>query len=213
MDGIDHIVNGDNSPNNSVVVDDGQDLEVVPRKHSGGLSPVVGDLTGDNLGFHELGDGLCGFVSEQLTNRDNAYELVGEVGDVYRIDRLNIDGHSLHGGDGGACGGFFIDGDELGGHQATCGVRGVFEEFADVFGLLGVFLLDGIEDEGLGWIWQGGDDIGGVVGGHLLDEANEFVGFEVGEELTSHDGVSFFDDDFPFVFGEDAVNVETLKRA
>jgi hypothetical protein len=65
-------------------------------------------------------------VDEQLPNRDDPQELVGEICNVDGVDCLNVGGDPLNGGDCRACGGFFVDGDEFGRHETTGGVRGVF---------------------------------------------------------------------------------------
>jgi hypothetical protein len=78
--------------------------------------------------------------------------------------------------------------------------------------LLRVFLFYLVENSGSSWIGQGGDDVGGVVGGHDFDEADELIGVEVCEQLLGDDGAGFFNNDFPGFFGEQAVDIESLKR-
>jgi len=190
LEGVDGVVDGDDTPDDALVIEDWDDNQVVADQRRGNLRPVVVDVAGDDLPGHELGDRSIGLVVEQVPNRHDPREAVVLGRNEEVVDSLGVPS-ALDRADGAPGSRIDVDLDEFGGHQTTGRGRVELDEFADVLGLIWVDLGDALEHRLHHDRRESQDDVGGVVRRHPVEELNELVALEIRHELSGDEGVRF----------------------
>ena len=180
QDRVDGVVHGDDADEPPLGVDHRDGQQVVAGDHAGDLVAVGQDVDRDRLVDHHLADRRGRLRHDQVAQRQDADQPAGVVDHVDVVDRLGVGLELAQPLDRLGGREVRLDRDELGGHRPAGGVLGVGEQAAE---LLGLVALHQGEQLLAGLVGQVGDQVGRVVGRHLLEDVGRAFRREALEDL------------------------------
>ena len=139
---------------------------------------------------HELADRPVRGRDDEVAQREHAAQALLVVDDVDVVDRLRVGLQLAQPGDGLVGRELLAHGHELGGHDAAGRVLGIAEQLGHLVGLLAVHER---QDLVPGRVREVGDEVGRVVGAHLLEDVRRPLGLEVLEDLDLRLGLHLLD--------------------
>ena len=166
---VNSIVDGDDTHEHALVVQNGHGGKVVALHLTGHKLLIVGDLHGDQIVLHDLRDGGLGVCQQQIAGRDNALQPVA-LHHIAGVDGLGILALLADGGKGLFHRHIHAQTHIFRGHQAAGRAFRVVQQLVQALaGLPGGFFQHPL-DHACGHIFQ---QVGGIVQAHLLDGAHQ----------------------------------------
>ena len=173
---VDGVVDGDDTDEHALVVQNGHRGEVVALHLAGHILLVIRDLHGDDIVVHDVHDGGRGVRQQQAAGRHDAQQAVA-LHHIAGVDRLGVLTLLTDSGEGITDGHLLPQTDVFGGHQAAGRALGVVQQLVQALTGLAGRLFQHPLDHACGHIFQ---QVGGVVKAHILDGAHQL---DVGESI------------------------------
>ncbi|VUX07992.1 Uncharacterised protein [Faecalibacterium prausnitzii] len=173
---VDRVVDGDDTDEHALVVQNRHRSEVVALHLAGHILLVIRDLHGDDIVVHDVHDGGRGVRQQQAAGRHDALQAVA-LHHIAGIDRLGVLTLLADSGEGVTDGHLLPQTDVFGGHQAAGRALGVVQQLVQALTGLAGRLFQHPLDHACGHIFQ---QVGGVVKAHIFDGAHQL---DVGESI------------------------------
>ncbi len=174
------IVDRDDALHAALVIDDRQSQQVVACDGAGRLVRVGVHRDRDRIRAGEVPNPRLGRADDQSPQGDRSDQRAIRLGDVEVVDVVRLRLQLSEPVDDLLRGLVGRDRDEIGRHQATGGLFAIRQELADVLRLL---RLHQSKELGPALLGQVGDQVGGLIGAHLLEDVGRPFGRKVVEDV------------------------------
>ena len=169
---IDDVIDGDDSDETVLVVDNRHGGEVVLLEHIRRLFLVGKGIDADDVVVHDLADDVCLLLEEKIADRDGADQQALLVKDIADIDGLGVESETLDPLDRILDGHGLDEVDVLDRHDASRGILRIAEEVVDVrAGIRAGVCQNFLYDVGRHLL----EKVGRVVSHHVIDDVRSFL--------------------------------------
>ena len=166
---VDCIVDGDDTHEHALVVQNRHGGKVVALHLTGHILLVIRDLHGDHIVVHDVGNGRVQVGEQQAAGRHDAQQAVA-LHHIAGVHRLGVLALFADGVKGLAHGHVLAQADILGGHQAAGGAFRVIQQLVQALtGLLGGLFQHPLDHTGRHIFQQ----VGSIVQAHLFNGAHQ----------------------------------------